>query len=256
MSSLALVKYSTLTAGVVSLISLSSFTSTANAASIANGSFETGNFTGWSTIGNASVETAEFGTDPTKGTSQASLTTEFDTVSSSALESFLGLAPKSLSGLRNGKVVEGSAIQQTFTAKAGDVLTFDWNFLTNESSESSSTNNDFAFATLKPFLLELADASSASATSLTSFPDETGFQTFSTVISTPGTYTLGVGVANVGDTLFDSGLVVDNAKLTPVPEPSSVLGTLALGVLVTGSVLRRKQKQKASSKLNLQNDKS
>jgi hypothetical protein len=43
--------------------------------SLANGSFESGNFTGWSTIGNTSVVTSSFGILPTDGSYQALLST-------------------------------------------------------------------------------------------------------------------------------------------------------------------------------------
>ncbi len=42
---------------------------------ITNGSFETGNFSGWSTIGNTSVVSSSFGISPTAGSYQALLTT-------------------------------------------------------------------------------------------------------------------------------------------------------------------------------------
>ena len=70
----------------------------------------------------------------------------------------------------------------------------------------------------------------------TSFLSETGFQTFSCTIQTAGTYTLGVGAVNVGDTSVEFGLLVDNFVLTSaaVPEPSSLFlsGIGALGLLV------------------------
>jgi hypothetical protein len=53
---------------------------------------------------------------------------------------------------------------------------------------------------------------------------------------------LGLGVANVTDTSGDSGLLVDNVSLEPIPEPSSVLGTLTLGALGAGLLLKRKHK--------------
>ena len=215
----------------------------ANSTTTINSSFETGDFTGWSKTGKADIETADFGTKPADGTHYAALSTMFDTVAGSDLESFLGLAPESLNALGNGKVEEGSAIKKTFTAKAGDVLTFDWNFMTNElESTLVGSNNDFAFFTLNPLLSKLADPSSSFVTSLTPFLNETGFKTFSTKIFTPGTYTLGFGVVNVGDPMFDSALAVDNVKLASVPEPTSVLGILAFGALGAGSMWRRKQK--------------
>jgi hypothetical protein len=42
----------------------------------------------------------------------------------------------------------------------------------------------------------------------------TGFKTFTYTFTTAGTYVLGVGACNAGDTAFPSGLLVDNFKFT------------------------------------------
>ncbi len=79
--------------------------------------------------------------------------------------------------------------------------------------------------------------------SLTPFSDETGFEKFSYVIPTTGTYSLGIGVTDVDNRIFESGLLVDKVAVTP--EPASVLGLLALGSLGAGSAFKRKQQHKA-----------
>jgi hypothetical protein len=212
-------------------------------AQLVNGGFETGNFTGWATTGNASIQTSAFGSGPTEGTFEALLSTDDPTVPDFSLEAFLGLAPGSLDNLGNGNATEGSAIRQTFLAEAGDILTFDWNFLTNEGT--SSFFNDFSFVSLA-VLSELGDTTfPIFMNSLTPFGQETGFQTFSFTIPTTGTYTLGFGATDVADNIVASGLLVDNVKLTPVPEPTSTLGVLAFGAFGASSLLKRKRQQKA-----------
>jgi len=57
----------------------------------------------------------------------------------------------------------------------------------------------------------------------TPFVRETGFSTFSFVLPQSGDYTIGVGVFQVRDTFLDSGLIVDDFKLTPVPGPATIL---------------------------------
>lgn len=51
-------------------------------------------------------------------------------------------------------------------------------------------------------------------TSQTPFFEETGLHSFSYTIPKTGTYTLGVGVSDAGDTTRTSGLLIDNVKLT------------------------------------------
>lgn len=238
----SLVNRSTLTLGLLIQIGLSSLcVASPSYAAIINGGFETGDFTEWTKIGNTSIETAEFGSGPTEGNYEALVTNSSSSISVPDLETFLGLDLGSLNDLGNGITYNGSAIKQTFTANAGDVLTFDWNFLKKE--EPDPIFNDFAFVSLN----SLSTLASLLKSSLVPFSDfeqqferQTKFQTFSFTIPNTGTYTLGLGVANVTDTTGFSGLLVDNVSLEPIPEPSSVLGTLVMGGLGLGRLLKRK----------------
>lgn len=185
-----------------------------NNSSIPNGSFENGDFTGWSTVGKAEIQPLDYGVFPTDGIFQALLTTERETASPSELASFLGVDSNVLANLGDGTIDEGSAIKLTFDAKAGDTVSFDWNFLTNElDSTLVDPSKDFLFVTLEPLALTAADPNSATNSSRTMFSNETGYKTFSAGITKSGTYTLGIGVANVGDPLFDSAVLLDNFKL-------------------------------------------
>lgn len=185
---------------------------------IENGGFETGTFVDWQTIGDTSIQTDEFGTNPSAGSFQALLTNGFSdsggSVVNSDLEQFLNLTPGVINSLGNGDVTEGSAIKQTFTANEGDILTFDWNFLTNEATPEE-TFNDFAFFSITPFTLELTDTTSPlfTETLVPDFNEETGYQTTSIAISESGTYTLSFGIVDVGDDIVDSALLVDNIQI-------------------------------------------
>lgn len=245
MSNSSFVKDSTL-ASLVTLISLSGiYISAPSHAQVINGSFETGEFDGYRTIGNTSIQLPAFSSNPTGGNFQALITNGDGSASTSSLEAFLGLTPESI----NRGATEGSAISQTFTANAGDVLTFDFNFLTNESTPTPNFN-DFSFVTINGSVSRLADTNSTFSPSPTgAFGAETGFQTFSSTVPTTGTLTLGLGVTDVNDQIVNSGLLVDNISLQssssliaePIPEPSSILGLLIFGAFGAKAMLKRKQ---------------
>lgn len=233
-----------LTAGAANLVGLATFLGASlSQAQIVNGSFETGDFSGFNTIGNTSIESA-FGSGPTDGNFQALLSTGGNSVSDAEIESFLGLSPGSLDTLsattpNGGNVTEGSALSQSFNAEAGDTLTFDFNFLTNEATPAPF--NDLAFVAIAG-LEVLADTNATFVDSLISFAEETGFGTFSFILPTAGTFTLGVGIVDEGDTLVSSGLLVDNISVAKsVPEPASLLGLLAVVTWGVGSLKCKKQ---------------
>jgi hypothetical protein len=235
-------RFQSLLAITVGLMSLPAafISAPAYAASLSNGSFETGNFTNWLTIGNTSIQTSSFGSNPTEGTNQALILTTADGTSATPgeLEDFLGLAPFTLDDI-NGPIFSGSAIQQTFRAAAGQTLRVAWNFLSNEASPSPNFNS-FAFVNINS-VERLADTFSTLIPSSTPFSGETGYQYFSYTIPADGTYSLGIGVATVGDAFGSVGILVDDAAV--VPEPDAVAGVFAVGALSLGYMLKRRQRK-------------
>ncbi|NEP91325.1 MAG: trypsin-like serine protease [Okeania sp. SIO2C2] len=211
---------------------------------IKNGSFENG-LNDWSILGAATIVDSDFGIPPSDGESNAFILNDIVAVGNDEIEEFLGLSVGSLEDLSGSIPFEGSAIKQTFLANAGDVLTFDFNFLTDECTlldvqngvcEPEDIFNDFSFVSLSgdeldnSFLKILADTSSDVVTSETFFFEETGYQSFSYEISETGTYTLGFGVADADRASGYSGLLVDNVQLTAsasTPEPTATLGLFA-----------------------------
>jgi hypothetical protein len=225
---------------------------------IVNGSFESG-FTGWTTGGVTSIETAAFGVIPPDPINQALGTTEdgsLPTNTVGGLEDVLGI-PLGVFDDPNdpffGAATQGSAIQQTFTAQTGDTLTLDWNFLTNDT-----LSNDYAFLILANVndlgtlefsdLTQLSRANTALGSSGTSFSEETGYLTFSASIPSDGDYLIAVGVVDVGDVLGDSGVLVDNVSITSdsasVPEGNSLLGLAAIATLMVTTAGTRCLKDK------------
>jgi hypothetical protein len=238
-------------------------------AAIINGGFENG-FDSWQRLGDYRLETSAFGSGTVEGNVQAFLSTAFKEVvgvdgngkeiqgGNAAPATYItGIAENSLEGFLGtsqffgdnflAEAIEGSAIKQTFTARAGQTLSFAWNFLTDESVGSSANSefNDFAFATLnnnsENSFFRLADTTtnfSANGSKTTLF-EETGFKTFSYTLPTDGEYTLGFGFVDVGEPTVISGLLVD--KVQAVPETSSTVGLLFLGTVGAVSVLKRRQ---------------
>lgn len=213
-------------------------------AEVVNGGFETGAFSPWLTLGNASVEDS-LGTPPTEGIFQALMTADFG-ASAGDVELFLDLFPGSLADLLPPgafPIGTGSAIYTDITASVGDVLSFDWNFLTNEATGPGALVLDFAFWSLADEQGAVVIANPLSpgfVSSNTVFASETGYSTTSYTILADGTYRLGFGVMNSGSDGGDSGLLIDNVTLAAaVPEPAS-LTLISLSVALSAVGLRHR----------------
>jgi hypothetical protein len=230
---------------------------------IVNGSFETGDFTGWTTTGDATVQNNTFYAPVPNGTQQAVITTSTvnqlggspATTNIASLDTFLNLAPGTLEAQQ---AASGSAFKQSFTATAGDTVTFKWNLL------GSDTFPDFAAYTLQGpaggFATETVLGTVLSAATpinpilgASTFGNETGYQTVNFNIPTTGTYTLGFGVFNFSDTIANAALLVDAVSGatganpggggSAVPLPAAVL-VAPLGAMLAGAAgkrLRRKE---------------
>ena len=256
-------------AGLLSVCAL--FLAGSAHAQVANGGFETGNLTGWVSSGFTAVEQskvnptsdghyASFQINPTQGTYLALAGTDHfggitpNPATTAALETFLSLPGGTLNTIANPDTAfEGSAFKQTFHASAGDIVSFDWDFATSETS--APINNDFGFYTLNGTAIKLADTNSTLSAipgSLTApYDQHTGFSTRTFMIPTNGSYTLGFGAVNANDDNISSALLVDNVHIgagggggTPaVPEPGSV--ALLFGAGIGSLLLKRKMKNRS-----------
>lgn len=226
------------------------FNSTSFGAVVLNGGFESG-FTSWTTAGNSAIQGAMVGTPsimPTEGASHALLSSGNGTpadlsITAAALETFLDLGAGGLTGIGAG-AFRGSGLKQSLTSvNVGDVLTFSWNFLTNEATPSAT--NDFAFFNVSrvggvPTSTLLANTNSTfSAITGGTFAEQTGYQPASFTFTVAGDYTLGFGVVNVNDQFGSSGLLVDGVSITAVPEPASLTALIGLG----GAALTRRRRR-------------
>lgn len=134
------------------------------------------------------------------------------------LETFLGLNSGDL-GL---DATEGSAIKKAFNVLAGDIISFDYSFLTYDTFSS-----DRAFVTIGNSVISLAGNSS-----------------FTYTFATSGVYNIGIGAVDVDDTFGSSKLSVKNANYQSVPEPSTTIGCLLASGF--GVMFKRKYKKKLS----------
>lgn len=219
---------------------------------VLNGSFENEGFSSWLTTGNTAVQGAIAGVpaiSPPAGAAQAVLTSgngnaQDISVTAAALSTFLDLGASGLSGI-GANPFRGSGIKQNLTTvNVGDVLTFSWNFLTNETTPSVA-NNDFGFFSVSrvgggPTAVLLANTNSAfTPINAGTFAAQTGYLQRSFTFTVAGDYSLGFGVVNATDQFGSSALLVDNVSITAVPEPTSLASLMVLGGAVLS--LRRRR---------------
>jgi hypothetical protein len=210
-----------------------------------NGGFETGTFAGFDTLGTTQVTGVFAGVAPPGGSFQAVLTAGSQLPATVA--AFLGTTAAQLQAANvptpGAAINSGSAIRQTVAVAAGDVLTFNWNFLSNEFAGQTTFNDaSFLVVTLPgaaPILLGNT-FTPASGPAPPGFIFQTGYQTFTSApFTSAGNVTVGVAVFNVGDNAFASALLVDNFRVAAIPEPASM--TL-VGLGAAGLVAYRRRK--------------
>ena len=162
------------------------------------------------------------------------------------LESLLNLPPFSLD--RPDSVfgaIEGSALQQKILVNRGERLSFEWNFLTNEtrSQPNFPPKNDYGFLLVNQEIKQILDVNDTSKSSTeTNFNTETGTRTDEYIFTSSGEKTIAFGVVDTDDALISSALLVNNLQIikapvqpSSVPESNSILGLLTMVAL--GAIL-------------------
>jgi hypothetical protein len=212
-------------------------------AQILNGNFNSG-LTSWTSVGDAGIvsgaarvttASSEFEDDFPATAGAFNISGTSAALGGGALEFAVGLSATGLDLSVSNTAFEGSAITQTFNVTAGDTLSFNYNFLTNEG-----TFLDYAFYTVNGTKFNLAQVANATSAS-SSFAFETGLLTASHVFTTTGAVTLSFGVVDIGDFGVTSALDLDNVTVvTAIPEPSTYAALQAVGIFAVVAVRRRR----------------
>ncbi|MDJ0717255.1 MAG: PEP-CTERM sorting domain-containing protein [Prochloraceae cyanobacterium] len=169
-----------------------------------------------------------------------SLSSNSPDVSDTKMENVLGLSSGTLDDISGVNATAGALAYTTIEAKTGDIINFNWFFKTKDYLPY----DDFSFWSISNTATLLADVSMVGNKGSI-------YNSESYEIVADGTYTLGFGILDGKDTAVDSFLKIKNVTQTKyvptqtksVPEPTSMLGLLAVGAMGASSLLKRDREQ-------------
>lgn len=206
----------------------------AGASDLVNGDFEDG-LTGWTVdeYGIADTWSSAGPVAPTSGSQFLLMDTGGEEGDTTDTEDYWGLCGDGV--YHYGTM--GTVVTQTFTLSGPALLSFQWNYLTNENQNSKY---DFALGDLLDSNGDLvahmfeANSSVGKDASGSGYDRQSGWQDASFVVPAAGTYTLLFVVTNTGDYEVNSGLAVDNIRATlALPIPVVVNNVLPANVVLS-----------------------
>jgi len=194
----------------------------ASAQTITNGSFATGDFTGWQVSSSPQGPVVQQGGPPTpvNGNYQALINSTGDqasgiyatsnAVSAVALNTFLNTT---LPGNANGSPVNGEAIQQTFTTTANSTLTFSYSYQSREAPGNGYDETGYVLNGVFHILADTSTPGQSTAYAAGFFAWGLPYQTTSITVPA-GTNTIAFVAYNTGNTEAPSGLFINNVSVT------------------------------------------
>ncbi len=189
-----------------------------------NANFEGSNgLSGWTTSGTVVVESNSLTNSnlgaltSIEGTQHVLLRAEG--VANADIATALGVTAANLSAATtNNNATDGSYIQTQVYAKAGDVITVQYNFINAETQNfATGAYDDVAVAVVNGVITKLSDSSDIADDGLNydnnNDIETTGWQTFTYVATADGYINLGFAIINAGDDTIDSYMMVDNVLI-------------------------------------------
>jgi len=219
-----------------------------NALAVSNGDFSQPGLTGWTVLGDAAnssgtailtTASVDFADDFPVGAGAYNISGIAAAAAGApgGVEEFAGLQIGDLD-LAGSFAYEGSVIKQSFHVNAGEILRFDWNFLTNETQPDRKP--DFAFVVIDGALSTLAFAADANNIALLGTTAAmTGARAFSHTFVSSGVSSVAFGVVDADDYNVTSALWVENVAVVPEAETWAML---LAGLGLVGLQIRRKEK--------------
>lgn len=185
---------------------------------LVNQGFETGDLTGWSTIGGVTPAGL---TNVTTNNGTNYLISPHETTmafldsfgaSASEIEGFFGIGGGSLSMRAHGttdSLTNGSAISQNFFANAGDTVSMSWNYAARDYVPYTDPSFGILVAPDGSAVIDVL-ASTTGPGLVTGSDGISGVFSFTQLLNQTGEYKLGFAVLNSVDEVLNATLFIDN----------------------------------------------